>query len=147
MSQYPESVVINGDTYTDGEGGYIVREGHVFTEDENHSGYMWLTQEAVDKYNLKDVIDEVELSEVWTDEELKDMMDENDPPYKYALSFYHAAQWLDPNTGKLTNTFDESTPFGDLYSEEFVAWWNEFPEKLFELDEKDGVFHGGFSDG
>ena len=144
MSNYPESVVINGDTYTDNVDECIVREGNVFTEDQNHIGYMWLTQDVVDKYKLNDEV--CPLSEMYSDEELEDMIEEGDPKFEYSLDFFHCSQWLNPNTGKWED-FDVPTPFGELYSEEFVAWYNYFPQKLFELDKEDGVFHGGFCDG
>ena len=54
--------------------------------------------------------------------------------------------WLNQSTGKWED-YDAKTPFGELYSEEFVAWYNEFPKDLFDMDESQGVYHGGFCDG
>ena len=141
MSQYPETVYVNGDAYIHGDDGVEIKDGHVFREDQNHSGYMWLTQDVVDKYHLQP---DSPLSEIYDDEEMEEMMEDDDPEYKYSISFYHACEWLNPNTGKWE---DDDTPFGELYSEDFVAWYNDFPEELFKLGKEDGVFHGGFCDG
>lgn len=126
-----EGITICGKTYYDGS-EYRIIDGEVYEEDGNHFGTIWLTEAMVDKYGLRDV--------AFAEEEDDYKPDELGPEFCYTIMIDHACGFIDPSTGE--SSMD--TPHGQAYSEEFVAWWNEFPVKLLS---EDSVFISGWADG
>ena len=130
-----EGITICGETYYPSS-EYRIIDGVVYVEDENHFGTIWMTEEMVSKYNLQDIAfrDEDEDEDFWGD--LKS------PELCYEIPIDHACGFIDPATGKL----EQITPHGQAYSEEFAAWWNEFPVQLLSEPE-DKVWISGWADG
>lgn len=126
------SVTICGKTYYPST-EYRIIDGEVYVEDENHFGTIWITEEMVTKYGLQEVAIRDDDDSEWVDKS---------PELCYEIIIDHACGFIDPTTGEL----EQSTPHGDAYSEEFVAWWNDFPVNLLSED-PDKVLVSGWSDG
>jgi len=133
----PATVTINGVTYKDGlDYGYRIIDGEVYAEDENHHGTILLTEEMAAKYSLDD---DYRLEDDWYEEE---WMDEDMKNFTHEICIDHAAAYVDPETGEETH----NSPHGELYSEEFVAWWCGFDvDMLKESDDKVRIW--GWCDG
>ena len=60
-------------------------------------------------------------------------MDEDMKNFTHEICIDHAAAYVDPETGEETH----NSPHGELYSEEFAAWWCDFDiNMLKESDDK-----------
>ena len=127
-----EHVTICGKTYYGDDPEYRIIDGEVYVEDGNHFGTLWLTEAAVDKYGVRDI--------AFAEDEDDYRPDDLGPEFCYTISIDHSCGFIDPSTGEI----DMMTPHGQVYDEEFVAWWCEFPQKM--LQDKEVVI-AGWADG
>jgi hypothetical protein len=135
--------------------GFRQFESGFYSCDENHSGRLLVTQAMVDKWDLHEKWGCVEPLEV--DCGLLDGMDDEEkeefwsylPHRNYVGEIYiqHATHYAKTKEG--LNDWKEwvdDTPHGDIYSNEFVAWWNDFPIELLNEPETE-VYVWGWKDG
>ena len=122
-------------------------ESGYYSHDPNHSGRIFVSQKMVDKYNL----DEVPIEE-WYQEELERLGDEPDQEeldflnemkeeWAQVIFVSHSGGW---DKDSKEGWGDDDTPHGQIWSEEFVAWWNGFP---LELLNEDDVYIYSWADG
>jgi len=126
-------------------------ESGYYFDDENHSGHIYVSQRMVDKYNLCHEM----MDDKWLEEALQDCYDEEDEASakelqaKYAQEIYitHAIGYSPEGcSSEHRRNCIWNTPHGDIGSEEFVAWWNDFPVALLKEGEDD-VYIAGWCDG
>ena len=109
-------------------------DGLYYWEDQNHSGSIWVTPEMIEKHNLQLVVEELD----------DDIKDEDEKHFTHEI-------WVDHCDGvSETQMFEEEmtneTPHGEVYGEEFAAWWCSFPLALL-YDPKDQVKIQGWCNG
>lgn len=125
--------------YKEGE-DYQEREGMWYWIDPEHEGHILVSSEMIEKYDLAKCPSLMELE----DDEYEDWFEEEADKYKelYPCEIYiNHCLGITPMGGK-DNEITEETPHGLAYSEEFIAWWCEFPIELLKEQEKDVFIHG-----
>ena len=134
---------------------YRIIDNLTYWEDQNHFGSVYLTQEMYDKYDL-DRCPSCETIEEAYGEYDPDWMPER--KFCYVIYIDHCSGvtpvGVDYSDGGIKDgqfinyqvNATQETPHGECYSEEFAAWWCEFPiELLSEPDEN--VLITGWCDG
>jgi len=110
--------------------------GLYYWYDQNHFGKIWVKQKIVEKYKLViDPIDEDDLDEY-----------EIEGDYTHEIFLYRCAGISKGNTYDDYCKSSQDTPYGKVWSEEFVCWWNDLPIELLKEEEKD-VLVLGWADG
>ena len=125
--------------YKEGE-DYRERNGMWYWIDPNHEGHILISDNIIKKYDLSKCSSLMELE----DDEYEDWFDEEAGKYKelYPCEIYiDHCLGVTPIGGKYDD-ISEETPYGLAYSEEFIAWWCEFPIEILKEPEKDVYIHG-----
>ena len=141
-----EQLEVNWDeSWTRYESGY-------YFHDENHSGCIYVSQRMVGKYKLNHTV----LDEEWFNDEMGVYGDDEEQieylrelQAKYAQEIYisHATAFSAEGCSREHHRVgDRETPHGDIGSENFVAWWNDFPVELLK-EAEDDVYIAGWCDG
>ena len=132
----------SGEEYERYESGY-------YWHDLNHSGLIYVSQKMVDKYNLN----ETPLDDAWRkeylfvygdDEDGIEGADELQKKYVQEIYIQHATHLT--KTKDINSEDISPTPHGETHSDEFVAWWNDFPVELLKEAEED-CYVAGWCDG
>ena len=137
MTDFSDIIYKEGDDYE-------YKNGLYYWYDEEHFGRIWLTKKMVDKYNLGEgLVETLEKAYVGDEKELEDARETYGGHYTHEIYLLHCSGVSTDN--RYENTIDDKT-HGDIRSEEFVAWWNDFPIELLKEDKKD-VLVMGWADG
>lgn len=125
--------------YKEGE-DYYERDGMWYWIDPEHAGHILVSQKMVSKYDLGKCPSLMELE----DDEYEDWFEEEAAKYQelypYEIYINHCSG-VTPIGGNPEEAVTE-TPHGDAYSENFIAWWCEFPIDLLSEPEANVYIHG-----
>ena len=109
-------------------GDYVVKDGWVFVRDWNHSGSILMTERVAKKWGM----DNCRMEPEEHAEEVEQMG--IDPKFTHELCIEHCSATLNGDGEEILN----ASPFGDLYCQEFVAWYHDIDPKFFSgLPEED----------
>ena len=122
------------------EENYRLIDGLYYFYDENHFGNIWVTPEMIEKHNLQAIVEPIEDGDNYTD------WDWEASAYTHSIFVTNCSGVSKGNTRKDWHQQDSDTPFGEVWSDEFRAWWNEFPLALLDEPEEQ-VMVWGLADG
>ncbi len=130
----------------DSADGWERRECGTYYWDEDHYGRIYVSQKMVDKYKLKECLDPLDgewfASRIFMgsdEEDLKELQSK----YTHEIYIRHCRGFS--KDGDSMNQ-SQLTPHGDIGSEEFVAWYNDFPLELLSETNEDDVYIEGWID-
>ena len=119
---------------------YMVNElGYEFTENEHgifydfeaHAHQLWVTTEMVNKYNLQEVAVELDQDEV--SDYFKINSEDEHSNYTHYVFIDDVISYRKSKDDPEATTL---TPWGEVWSSSFEAFFNEFPVELFNESEE-----------
>lgn len=109
---------------------FVENEDGIFYDFEDHMHRFYLTSEMVEKYNLQDVATEMDELDL---EEMHEQFEGEDVNYTHELLINDVIAYR-----KTTADYESTTmtPWGEVWSETFQAYFNDFPVELFSEPEE-----------
>ena len=112
---------------------FVENEDGIFYDFEDHLHIFYVTKEMVVKHKLEDVADELD------ENELEDLNESGYEGHRYTHSIL-----IDDVIGyrKSKNDLESATmtPWGEVWSSTFEAYFNDFPVELFDEPEENALY-------
>ena len=121
------------------ESDFTIKDGWVFMRDANHNGSIYFTAEIAAKYDLHHM-------KMEEDEYQDDVADGLDPKFTHNWFITHHYATVNGDGEEILN----ESPFGNCYSEAFVAWVDGVDPSFFKdesQEAQDGIWLKYWCDG